>query len=90
MVGELNGFRPAWLSAYPSIAALLAEEQLAGRLEMAPRVVMVSSEQCTAGMRARLEAAWAVEPYDVYATTEAATIEWNASTTPACTCSRTR
>ena len=57
MVGELNTFGPAWLSAYPSIAALLADEQQAGRLRIAPRVVLVSSEQCTPAMRARIAGA---------------------------------
>jgi phenylacetate-CoA ligase len=70
MVSELNAFRPVWLSAYPSIAALLAEEQQAGRLDIAPRVVLVSSEQCTPAMRARIAAAWGVQPNNTYATTE--------------------
>jgi phenylacetate-CoA ligase len=73
MVQELNTFRPAWLSAYPSIAALLADEQQAGRLRIAPRVVLVSSEQCTPAMRARVAAAWGVQPYNTYATTEGST-----------------
>jgi len=73
MVRELNAFRPAWLSAYPSIAALLAEEQQAGRLRIAPRVVLVSSEQCTPAMRTRIASAWGVQPYNTYATTEGST-----------------
>ena len=73
MVRELNAFGPAWLSAYPSIAALLADEQQAGRLRIAPRVVLVSSEQCTPAMRARIAAAWGVQPYNTYATTEGST-----------------
>jgi len=70
MVNELNAFGPVWLSAYPSIAALLADEQLAGRLNITPRVVLVSSEQCTPAMRARILASWGVQPIDTYATTE--------------------
>jgi phenylacetate-CoA ligase len=62
MVSALNAFRPVWLSVYPSIAALLAEEQQAGRLDIAPRVVAVSSEQCTPAMRARIAATWGVQP----------------------------
>lgn len=73
MVRELNAFNPEWLSAYPSIAALLAEEQQAGRLRIAPRVVLVSSEQCTPAMRARIASAWDVQPYNTYATTEGST-----------------
>lgn len=70
MVEELNAFRPVWLSAYPSIAALLAAEQQAGRLHIAPRVVLVSSEQCTPAMRSQIVASWGVQPIDTYATTE--------------------
>jgi phenylacetate-CoA ligase len=72
IVAELNAFSPVWLSAYPSIAALLAEEQRAGRLTISPRVVLVSSEQCTPAMRSRIAAAWGVQPYNTYATTEGA------------------
>lgn len=60
-------FRPVWLSAYPSVAALLAAEQQAGRLNIALRVVVVSSEQCIPAMRARIAAAWGVEPFNTYA-----------------------
>jgi phenylacetate-CoA ligase len=73
MVQELNAFGPDWLSAYPSIAALLAEEQQAGWLRIAPRFVLVSSEQCTPAMRTRIAGAWGVQPYNTYATTEAST-----------------
>jgi phenylacetate-coenzyme A ligase PaaK-like adenylate-forming protein len=74
MVNELNAFRPVWLSAYPSIAALLAEEQQAGRLSIAPRVVLVSSEQCTPAMRGRITSTWGVQPFNTYATTESSVI----------------
>lgn len=70
LVEELNRFQPDWLTAYPTIASLLAEEQLAGRLQIGPRVVMTTSEQCTAAMRRRIEAAWGVPPHDAYASTE--------------------
>jgi phenylacetate-CoA ligase len=73
IVRELNAFNPEWLSSYPSIAALLADEQQAGRLHIAPRVVLVSSEQCTPAMRARIASAWGVQPYNTYATTEGST-----------------
>ncbi|HUR73822.1 MAG TPA: AMP-binding protein [Sporichthya sp.] len=70
LVEQLNRFQPDWLSAYPTIAALLADEQLSDRLRIRPRVVMVTSEQCTAAMRSRIEAAWGTAPYDAYASTE--------------------
>ena len=36
MVDALNAFRPQALTAYPTVAAALAEEQLQGRLRIAP------------------------------------------------------
>jgi phenylacetate-coenzyme A ligase PaaK-like adenylate-forming protein len=71
MVAALNDFRPEALTAYPSVAAALAEEQLQGRLRIAPGVVATSSEVQTADMRRRMREAWGVEPLDFYGTTEA-------------------
>jgi phenylacetate-coenzyme A ligase PaaK-like adenylate-forming protein len=70
MVEALNAFRPEGLLAYASIAASLAQEQLEGRLRIAPRVVLVSSEVLTAEMRDRIRSAWTIEPHQVYASTE--------------------
>jgi phenylacetate-coenzyme A ligase PaaK-like adenylate-forming protein len=70
LVDALNRFRPAVLSAYPSIAALLADEQLAGRLRIAPRLLSTSSELRTPEVTARLERAFGVRPFDLYGTTE--------------------
>jgi phenylacetate-CoA ligase len=71
MVAALNAFQPEALIAYPSVAAALAEEQLQGRLRIAPTVVATSSEVQTADMRRRIGDAWALEPLDFYGTTEA-------------------
>ena len=70
LVEALNAFRPDVLNAYPSIAALLADEQLAGRLRIAPRVVSTSSELRTAEMAERIERAFGVRAFDLYGTTE--------------------
>ena len=70
LVRELNAFRPGHLGSYPSMAALLAEEQLEGRLRIAPDVVATSSEVCTPEMRERIRAAWGVEPHEVYGATD--------------------
>lgn len=70
IVAALNGFRPDALTAYASIAALLADEQLAGRLRIAPATVATTSEVCSAAMRDRIEAAWGRVPYNGYAATE--------------------
>jgi phenylacetate-coenzyme A ligase PaaK-like adenylate-forming protein len=71
MVAALNAFQPEALTAYPSVAAALAEEQLQGRLRIAPTVVATSSEVQTADMRRRITDAWGVEPLNFYGTTEA-------------------
>lgn len=71
MVQALNAFQPEALTAYPSVAAALAEEQLQGRLRIAPALVATSSEVQTADMRRRMTDAWGVEPLNFYGTTEA-------------------
>ena len=69
-VAALNDFQPHYLNAYPSAAMRLAEEQAAGRLELALRVMSTSSELRTPAMTQRLTEAFGVTPFDVYATTE--------------------
>jgi phenylacetate-coenzyme A ligase PaaK-like adenylate-forming protein len=70
LVADLNDFQPEHLHAYPSIAALLADEQEAGRLRISPRVVSTSSELRTEEMTERIRAAWRTEPFDCYGITE--------------------
>lgn len=76
LVDELNRFRPDMISAYPSVAALLADEQVEGRLRIAPRALTTTSELCTDEMRDRIRAAWAIEPFDMYGATDGL---WGAS-----------
>ncbi len=70
LVASLNEHRPEVLVGYPSMASLLAVEQLEGRLHIAPRVVTFNGEAHTEEMTANIRAAWGVEPFDVYGTTE--------------------
>ncbi|MFL6266679.1 MAG: hypothetical protein ACJ75C_11555 [Actinomycetes bacterium] len=53
------------------MAAALAQEQLQGRLRIAPWLVATSSEVLTADMRRRIVEAFGLEPLDFYGTTEA-------------------
>ena len=69
MVAALEAYRPEVIGGYPSVIALLAEEQLQGRLSMAPRVVLTTSEVLTEDAAARIEAAW-TKPVEGYFTTE--------------------
>lgn len=70
LVPRLNAFQPEALTAFPSVAALLADQQLAGRLHIAPTTVATTSEVRTAEMEDRIVAAWGVQPYNGYAATE--------------------
>ena len=74
IVDRLNGFRPKVLVAYASMAHLLAEEQLAGRLSISPGFVFGSSEVFTEQTKRRVEEAWGKKPFEVYAATEPAGI----------------
>jgi phenylacetate-CoA ligase len=79
MVPQLNEYQPEALYGYPSVAALLAREQTAGRLAITPRWLAFGSEPMTAAMRAAIKRAWRIEPSEYYASTELPVI---ASSTP--------
>jgi phenylacetate-coenzyme A ligase PaaK-like adenylate-forming protein len=70
IVDALNAYQPEAVLGYASIAALLAEEQLRGRLAIRPRIVGVSSEVLTDEARRAIRQAWNIEPTQVYASTE--------------------
>jgi phenylacetate-CoA ligase len=70
LVDELNAFAPTNMNAYPSIASLLAEEQLAGRLRLELRGMSTSSEPLMPEVRRRIESAFGVTPFNLYGTTE--------------------
>jgi phenylacetate-CoA ligase len=71
---RLDRFQPQVLVGYSSMLRLLASEQLAGRLAIAPEVVFSASEVLTGETRRRVEQAWSRRPFDVYAATETAGI----------------
>ena len=73
-VAGLNEWGPENLICYASMARVLAEEQIAGRLRISPRAVMCSSEVLTGEARRRIRLAFGVEPFNVYAATEPAGI----------------
>ena len=68
---ERSRFRPQFMNTYPSTGALLAEEQLAGRLRLRPRGPDArTASRSRPSLRERLELAFGVRPTDFYATTE--------------------
>jgi phenylacetate-coenzyme A ligase PaaK-like adenylate-forming protein len=71
LVSALNAYQPDAVPTYASTAAMLAEEQLAGRLRIAPAIVAAGAEVLTGDMRQRIVAAWGSEPHQAYLATEA-------------------
>jgi phenylacetate-CoA ligase len=71
LVASLNDFQPEWLTAYSSIASLLAIEQLEGRLNIHPKVVSTNSGVRTKDMEDKIREAWGVQPFNTYGMTEA-------------------
>lgn len=70
LVDALNGFRPAILSPYASLGALLATEQQAGRLRIDPALVALSAEGLPAGEYARIADAFGAPVRHGYAANE--------------------
>ncbi|GGG62997.1 coenzyme F390 synthetase [Kocuria dechangensis] len=71
LVAELNAFRPTALLGYPSAIALLAAEQDAGRLRIAPLLALTSGEALTAAARGRIAAALGCRVLEQYSASEA-------------------
>jgi phenylacetate-CoA ligase len=71
LVRTLNADQPTALFTIPSLAGVIATEQLDGRLAIKLRKVVVAGEVLADDVRERIEAAWGVAPIEIYATTEA-------------------
>lgn len=74
LVERLNRYRPDVLSGYGSMIGMLAEEQIAGRLRIAPRLVQTGGEVTLPEGRRRIATAWGEEPFDYYGSAEGGTI----------------
>lgn len=70
IVAQLNDFRPDLLMGYASLIALLAEEQIAGRLRIAPQVVATFSEMLGPDRIRRARDAWGLTPFNHYGAAE--------------------
>ncbi len=73
-VARLNEYQPHYIGTYPSLARPLAEAQLARRLRIAPKLVVLGGEVLTTETRRRIEAAWGKVVYMIYGATETGTI----------------
>lgn len=72
-VQALNEFQPEFLSGYPSILSLLAEEQNSGRLKIAPQAIWTFSEVRTRDMEQNIIDTWGIKPFNTYGLTESGT-----------------
>ena len=70
LVDRLNALAPTMLATYPSAAALLAAEQLAGRLRIEPREIWTGGENLSMAMRHFVQAAFGCPVADSYGASE--------------------
>ena len=66
----LNAFQPTILTGNPTGISVLAEQQLAGKLSIAPNYVQMSGEQVRASDRDLIEQAFGVPLLNIYACAE--------------------
>src|SRR6266487_4602924 len=74
IIERLNAWQPEMLIAYASMARILADEQLAGHLQIRPRAVFTSSEVLTEETRKRIVRAWGERLFNQYAATESGSL----------------
>ena len=73
---ELNEFQPTLLSSFPYLLRMLAEAAGDGRLRIAPARITSSGDVLTASDRSSVRAAFGLEPFDYYCSTEVPYIAW--------------
>lgn len=74
LVRRLNEFRPAFLASYPSVLALLAAEQRAGRLAIAPALAWSGGETLSALAQGAIEHAFGCPVMNEYGASECLSI----------------
>jgi putative adenylate-forming enzyme len=74
IIERLNSWQPEVLIAYATMARILADEQLAGRLQIRPRAVFTCSEVLTQETRRRIVQAWGERLFNQYAATESGSL----------------
>jgi phenylacetate-coenzyme A ligase PaaK-like adenylate-forming protein len=70
IVQRLNAFQPAMFAGYASALGLLAQEQLEGRLDIHPSIVISSAEPLSDENRALIQQAFGVPPRNNYGCSE--------------------
>lgn len=71
IVTALNTYQPEAITTYPSFMRVLAREQQAGRLSIAPRLFRSGAETLLPEVVELVEETWGVPVYNGYASTEA-------------------
>jgi len=78
----LNEYQPSFMATYPSAASLLAAEQRAGRLRIAPAAIWLGGETLSAACRAEISGTFRCRILEEYGASECMSI--------ACECERGR
>lgn len=74
IVAGLNAYQPAFLAGYPTVLALLAAEQRAGRLAIRPAALWAGGEVLSPAARAAIEQAFGCPLVNEYGASECLTI----------------
>jgi len=70
LVRALNGYRPAVVGSYPTALAVLAGERAAGRLRIAPALVLSGAERLSPPLAERIASSFRCPVRDTYAASE--------------------
>jgi phenylacetate-CoA ligase len=76
LVDQLNAFAPKVLATYPTAAAMLAEEQVAGRLQLRLTELWTGGECLAPGARQRLQSTFNCRIRNAYGASEFLPIAW--------------
>lgn len=71
---QIDKFKPDVISGYASGLNLLAGEQLAGRIDIAPTEAYCTGDPLTPGFRQRIEKAFGTNPSNIYGSSETMTL----------------
>jgi phenylacetate-coenzyme A ligase PaaK-like adenylate-forming protein len=74
LVAELNAYRPAYLASYPTLLAQLADEQVAGRLHLAPTCLWSGGECLAPSTAQAIERAFGCPLINEYGASECMSI----------------
>lgn len=79
LVDQLNEWQPGFLSSYPSMLAVLANEQVCGRLKLSPASLWCGGEHLDLCQRQQIEAAFGCPLIEDYGASEAMNMAFGCS-----------